>query len=94
MVNIIFILGIEFYTKLEVNVSKLLQRIKSAGKVQQEEREQMLAKSTPKKEDMNITPISTAATAPKLKDYLEARKKAGSMSGYSTMNYGVSISTF
>ncbi|KAL1501415.1 hypothetical protein ABEB36_006738 [Hypothenemus hampei] len=72
--------GIEFYTKLELNVSKLLQRIKSAAKVQQEEREQLLAQSIAKKELDNPV-VSAVASAPKLKDYLEARKK------YSNLNY-------
>ncbi|XP_030747813.1 tyrosine-protein phosphatase non-receptor type 23 [Sitophilus oryzae] len=81
--------GIEFYTKLETNVSKLLQRIKGASKVQQEEREQMLAKSTAKKADVTPTPVnSSVSSAPKLKDYLEARKKAGSLPSYQTMTYG------
>ncbi|XP_050309351.1 tyrosine-protein phosphatase non-receptor type 23 [Anthonomus grandis grandis] len=72
--------GVEFYTKLEANVSKLLQRIKGAIKVQQEEREQMLAKSVSKQEEVRaVNPVvSSTATAPKLRDYLEARKKAGS----------------
>ncbi|KAK7863656.1 hypothetical protein R5R35_006186 [Gryllus longicercus] len=39
--------GLEFYRKLEVNVSKLLQRVRSACKVQEEEREQVLAKALP-----------------------------------------------
>lgn len=63
--------GIEFYTKLETNVSKLLQRIKSASKVQQEEREQMLLKN----EIPIAENIGTIPAAPKLKDYLENRKK-------------------
>ncbi|KAF7268015.1 hypothetical protein GWI33_018816 [Rhynchophorus ferrugineus] len=81
--------GIEFYTKLETNVSKLLQRIKSASKVQQEEREQMLAKSMPKKvESVPATPVTSVSTGLKLKDYLEARKKAGPMPTYPQVNYG------
>ncbi|CAG9825233.1 unnamed protein product [Phaedon cochleariae] len=64
--------GIEFYTKLETNVSKLLQRIKSASKVQQEEREQMLLKNDiPTSKEV----IASTPAAPKLKDYLESRKK-------------------
>lgn len=71
--------GIEFYTKLETNVSKLLQRIKSSCKVQQEEREQMLIKNEVSKVDN----ISTTPVAPKLKDYLESRiKSANPSSGY------------
>lgn len=63
--------GIEFYTKLETNVSKLMQRIKSTCKVQEEEREQLLSTSeVPKWEN------PPASTAPKLKDYLDSRKNA------------------
>lgn len=65
--------GIEFYTKLETNVSKLLQRIKSASKVQQEERDQLLNNTT--KEKVEQQNIPTPSTTPKLKDYLESRKK-------------------
>ncbi|KAG5896890.1 hypothetical protein JTB14_033528 [Gonioctena quinquepunctata] len=88
--------GIEFYTKLETNVSKLLQRIKSACKVQQEEREQMLSKNDiPKPQDTTTT--STPA-APKLKDYLDSRNKNSVISSYpdpnvayppQPVNYGV-----
>ncbi|RZC41776.1 tyrosine-protein phosphatase non-receptor type 23 [Asbolus verrucosus] len=69
--------GIDFYNKLETNVSKLLQRIKSASKVQQEEREQMLLKNSvpvPTARDEVVPPATN--TAPKLKDYLDTRKKA------------------
>lgn len=68
--------GIEFYNKLETNVSKLLQRIRSACKVQEEEREQMLAKATVKKVEpaVNTTSVTTTG-APKLKDYLDSMKK-------------------
>ncbi|XP_056643679.1 tyrosine-protein phosphatase non-receptor type 23 [Diorhabda sublineata] len=61
--------GIEFYTKLEMNVSKLLQRIKSTCKVQQEERDQLLSTSEAPKWENPAT-----STAPKLKDYLDSRK--------------------
>ncbi|XP_018579784.1 tyrosine-protein phosphatase non-receptor type 23 isoform X2 [Anoplophora glabripennis] len=77
--------GIEFYTKLETNVSKLLQRIRSACEVQREEREQMLSKSDAGKTDDTaaVAPVAPASTAPKLKDYLESRKKnAGVAGGY------------
>ncbi|KAB0798419.1 hypothetical protein PPYR_09412 [Photinus pyralis] len=57
--------GLEFYTKLETNVSKLLQRIKSTCKVQDEEREQILAKQNKP---------TVQSTGPKLKDYLEAKQ--------------------
>ncbi|XP_066251269.1 tyrosine-protein phosphatase non-receptor type 23 [Euwallacea similis] len=80
--------GVEFYRKLEVNVSKLLQRIKSASKVQQEEREQMLSKNAGKKDEVSpaISNVAATASAPKLKDYLEARKKAAA--GFGNFNYG------
>lgn len=57
--------GQEFYDKLEANVTKLLQRIKSTCKVHDEEREQVLAKHNKK-----VVPSS----GPKLKDYLNAAK--------------------
>lgn len=44
-----------------------------------------------KKAAMN--PVSTAASAPKLKDYLEARKKAGTVTGYLKYDYPVRISS-
>lgn len=63
--------GQEFYDKLEANVTKLLQRIKSTCKVQDEEREQVLAKHNKKSvAKANVAP----STAPKLKDYLNAAK--------------------
>lgn len=63
--------GIEFYDKLETNVSKLLQRIKSACKVQDEEREQILLKNN----QLKSADVPAAGTrAPKLKDYLDSMK--------------------
>ncbi|KAJ8921018.1 hypothetical protein NQ315_015814 [Exocentrus adspersus] len=74
--------GIEFYTKLETNVSKLLQRVRSTCEVQREEREQMLSKNESLKVE-DTAPVPPQSTAPKLKDYLESRKKnAGVVSGY------------
>lgn len=67
--------GIEFYNKLETNVSKLLQRIRSACKVQEEEREQMLAKATVKNVEPAVKTSVSATNAPKLKDYLDSMKK-------------------
>lgn len=64
--------GIDFYGKLETNVSKLLQRIKSACKVQEEERDQMLARSNTVKPS---EPVPVVSNAPKLKDYLDSMKK-------------------
>lgn len=40
--------GIEFYRKLSSTVSRLLSRLKSICKVQQEERAQLLASHSPK----------------------------------------------
>lgn len=60
--------GIDFYQKLETNVSKLLQRLKSICRVQEEEREQKNASITPK------TPVPNNVTlppTPKLRDYLQ-----------------------
>lgn len=73
--------GHEFYNILETNVSKLLGRVKSTCRVQQEEREQMLLKSNavlPQKiqnkvanmSDPRVTSPKTAT--PKLKDYLNS----------------------
>lgn len=75
--------GVEFYTKLETNVSKLLQRIRSACEVQREEREQMLSKNeTGKPEDgAAAVPATPPSTAPKLKDYLDSRKKNAGIAG-------------
>lgn len=67
--------GIEFYTKLETNVTKLLQRIRSSCKVQQEEREQMMSKiAPPPVVKLEPNPIIESNT-PKLKDYLDSMKK-------------------
>ncbi|CAH1969012.1 unnamed protein product [Acanthoscelides obtectus] len=77
--------GVEFYTKLETNVSKLLQRIKSACKVQQEEREQMLKKDLAKNTPEADPDSTSAPAAPKLKDYLDSRKR-NPMAAYSDTN--------
>ena len=70
--------GLEFYRKLETNVSKLLQRVKGTCKVQEEEREQIIARNTKKCEVESV--------APKLKDYLQGMKQGitGYMSGYAS----------
>ncbi|XP_065163635.1 LOW QUALITY PROTEIN: tyrosine-protein phosphatase non-receptor type 23 [Atheta coriaria] len=52
--------GIEFYSKLESNVSKLLGRIKSACNVQQEERDQMLIKNGHSKQHSQPEPVPQA----------------------------------
>ncbi|KAJ1520087.1 hypothetical protein ONE63_004309 [Megalurothrips usitatus] len=72
--------GHEFYNILETNVIKLLGRVKSTCKVQQEEREQMLVNSAlPQKIPNRIanvldttTGLPKAHAAPKLKDYLKS----------------------
>lgn len=75
-------------------MSKLLQRIKSASKVQEEEREQMLSKANLGKPATNIGNIENVPAntgAPKLKDYLDSMKKdaAGlnTVSAYSAQSY-------
>ncbi|XP_046689014.1 tyrosine-protein phosphatase non-receptor type 23-like, partial [Homalodisca vitripennis] len=86
--------GQEFYRKLETNVTKLLQRVKGTCKVQQEERDTILAKNCKtlpsKVKPITDEPISQSITSsgtggPKLKDYLDnyKRDKAG---GYSTQS--------
>ncbi|XP_034230470.1 tyrosine-protein phosphatase non-receptor type 23 isoform X2 [Thrips palmi] len=73
--------GHEFYNILETNVSKLLGRVKSTCRVQQEEREQMLLKSNnvlPQKIQNKAAIISDPSatlpksSTPKLKDYLNS----------------------
>lgn len=88
--------GLEFYNKLETNVTKLLQRVKSACNVQQEERDQMLKKNkmvpTNSSSTNNTTITGTTTTrAPKLKDYLDSRKGLSSdISQFSTnQNYSL-----
>lgn len=95
--------GQEFYRKLETNVTKLLQRVKGTCKVQQEERDTILAKNgktlpskakqTPKAPVSQPThetnPPSSAPSGPKLKDYLDNYKK--DKSAYGVQNPGGSI---
>lgn len=75
--------GHEFYNILETNVSKLLGRVRSTSKVQQEEREQMLLKNNTVSPLRNLSKHSDASdmtalnvTKPhsglKLKDYLKS----------------------
>lgn len=68
--------GKEFYNKLEANISKLLQRLRSACNVQQEERDQMLAKLPTVKKTIKIGAVndSERTSAPKLRDYLESKE--------------------
>lgn len=67
--------GIEFYQKLEGNVTKLLQRVKGACKVNEEEREQMLAK-TGAAPSVKIPSNSGATSTLKLKDYLASMRSS------------------
>lgn len=87
--------GLEFYRKLEINVTKLLQRVKSTCKVQEEEREQILAqdgKNTYEKTDSTI--LSTydqghtrSTNNLKLKDYLNSRVE--NATGYQNPYYNL-----
>lgn len=95
--------GLEFYQKLETNLSKLLQRVKSTCKVQDEERDQMLAKNkktlpsaqtvTETERSATDSPVPSAG-APKLKDYLQNMKQGGTtgvggyVSGYPSVSVG------
>lgn len=74
--------GLEFYRKLEINVSKLLQRVKSTCKVQEEEREHILAQDNNKNSQEKIDTITSTiydqsrnrtGSGLKLKDYLNSR---------------------
>lgn len=65
--------GLEFYRKLETNLTKLLQRVKGTCKVQQEERDTILAQNN-KKLEQNLD--TSSSTTLKLKDYLKSRKDA------------------
>lgn len=95
--------GQEFYRKLETNVTKLLQRVKGTCKVQQEERDTILAKNgktlpskakqiaketVPQSHEQN--PPSSGTSGPKLKDYLDNYKKDKS-GGYPVQNPGGQI---
>lgn len=86
--------GLEFYRKLEINVTKLLQRVKSTCKVQEEEREQILAqdsKNTYEKTDATISSTydqgRRSNNGLKLKDYLNSRVEGGT--GYQNPYYNL-----
>ncbi|XP_070163864.1 tyrosine-protein phosphatase non-receptor type 23 [Polyergus mexicanus] len=87
--------GLEFYRKLEINVTKLLQRVKSTCKVQEEEREQILAqdsKNTYEKIDATIPSTYDQGrirsnNGLKLKDYLNSRMEGGT--GYQNPYYNL-----
>lgn len=70
--------GTEFYRKLETNVAKLLQRLRSVCRVQQEERDQQqAARARPIKNDLRSsvsTPVDPPSEGPKLRDYLYLMK--------------------
>jgi tyrosine-protein phosphatase non-receptor type 23 len=100
--------GLEFYRKLETNVNKLLQRVKSTCKVQDEEREQILAKNnktlpsaqTVAETDRSTTESLTPSSGgPKLKDYLQSMKQGttgvgGYVSGYPDVTTGQTSSPY
>lgn len=77
--------GFEFYRKLEINVAKLLQRVKSACKVQEEERVQILAQNRkPSVSDVQQnyqleTPKPSTGGSLKLKDFLHNRTSSRAM---------------
>ncbi|XP_063977108.1 tyrosine-protein phosphatase non-receptor type 23 isoform X3 [Diachasmimorpha longicaudata] len=80
--------GLEFYRKLEVNVTKLLQRVKSTCRVQEEEREQIIAKNEKPhiyQADENVTSVNVGEKKPsgsgmKLRDHLINRMKTNPIS--------------
>ena len=71
-------LGLEFYDKLDSNVEKLLHRVKGVCKVQQEERDAVLAKNAPPLSGHQLQPqqqqlpSTTAVAAPSLSDSLNS----------------------
>ena len=81
--------GLEFYDKLDSNVYKLLSRVKSVAKVQQQERDAVLAKNVPSKDDFlpgapplpasyDPMPPPPPSGKPTLKDYLKVMKETNS----------------
>ncbi|KAL0126102.1 hypothetical protein PUN28_004908 [Cardiocondyla obscurior] len=87
--------GLEFYRKLEINVSKLLQRVKSTCKVQEEEREQILAQDNKNAYEKTDATISStydqgrprSGNGLKLKDYLNNKVDGGT--GYQNPYYNL-----
>ncbi|XP_012273301.1 tyrosine-protein phosphatase non-receptor type 23 [Orussus abietinus] len=77
--------GLEFYRKLGTNVSKLLLRVRSTCKVQEEEREQILARNEKGSYNAGETaavevpggepPSAGSSGGLKLRDYLMSRQK-------------------
>ncbi|XP_015120236.1 tyrosine-protein phosphatase non-receptor type 23 isoform X2 [Diachasma alloeum] len=80
--------GLEFYRKLEVNVTKLLQRVKSTCRVQEEEREQIIARNEKPhvyQADENVISVNVGEKKPsgsgmKLRDHLINRMKTNPIS--------------
>lgn len=80
--------GLEFYRKLEVNVTKLLQRVKSTCRVQEEEREQILLRDDKQPDIYSSKGVSIVSVGPtpekkigsgmKLRDHLSSRLKINS----------------
>ena len=74
--------GLEFYRKMDMNVTKLLQRLRSVCRVQQEEREQQEAARDRNRsghvihstKHENTDPVDVQG-GPKLKDFLHLMKK-------------------
>ncbi|XP_055596955.1 tyrosine-protein phosphatase non-receptor type 23-like [Uranotaenia lowii] len=83
--------GLEFYKKLQGNVTKLLSRVKAACDVQDEERNQKLRSSNLSKKQpdpIKEIPKVSGGGGPKLKDYL----KSGNISLGSIKTVGVDSS--
>ncbi|KFM68935.1 Tyrosine-protein phosphatase non-receptor type 23, partial [Stegodyphus mimosarum] len=82
--------GLEFYQKLQTNVTRLLTRIRSVTKVQDEERSQMITADLRK--GSKIPPntsvnVSSEQHVPKLKDYLQFFPKRGAVSSMPAVPY-------
>uniref|UniRef100_A0A146M9J2 Tyrosine-protein phosphatase non-receptor type 23 n=1 Tax=Lygus hesperus TaxID=30085 RepID=A0A146M9J2_LYGHE len=81
--------GQEFYRKLETNLTKLLQRVKGTCKVQQEERDSILALNMKKAQQIVESGVASLHSPSsggglKLKDYLQNKKTAASSAGSSS----------
>ncbi|CAL1279997.1 unnamed protein product [Larinioides sclopetarius] len=70
--------GLEFYKKLQTNVTRLLTRVRSVTKVQDEERSQIAEAELRKGPKIPVTPnVPPTQHVPKLKDYLPYMTKQG-----------------
>ncbi|XP_055953488.1 tyrosine-protein phosphatase non-receptor type 23-like [Argiope bruennichi] len=70
--------GLEFYKKLQTNVTRLLTRVRSVTKVQDEERSQIAEAELRKGSKMPVAPnVPPTQHVPKLKDYLPYMTKQG-----------------